>query len=189
MSATDIEIINAALTVTGHEAITGLDDGSAEAIVASANYEDVVAAELAKYPWSFARQYEELDLLQVTPDNGWEYAFSSPSDMLKLINVEVDGYPIEYRRRGARIYTNQNEDVFADYAARVAEDEWPHDFKKGIITRMEAVFLRGLDEKDAEAEARDSRADFELIQARNEDAKNQTPRDRRSSRLVNIRRG
>ena len=189
MSATDLEIINAALTAIHHDPINDLDDGSPEAQVASANYESLVEAELTKYPWSFASDYDELDVINETPDNEWDYVLQTPNTLIKLVSVEVDGMPIAYKRQAARIYCDYNENVYADYRYRAPESVWPGDFKKGIQTRLEALFLRALDEKDKEGEARDSRADFELLQARNEDAKNKTPRDRRSSRLVSVRRG
>ena len=186
-TADNIKIVNSALTRSGHNQITSFDDGSAEAEVAQANYDEVVASALSSYPWSFANKYKQINKLSGTPDNEWDYQYQLDSDLLKLIVVEVNGQNIDYERVGDVVYCDESDNVYAEYVYEPAEATWPHDFKEAIITRLEALFLRALADKDKEAEARDSRADFQFSRARNNDAKNKSPRSRRSSRLVNIR--
>lgn len=187
MTTSDLTSINAALTRTGHDQITALDDGSAEAECAAANYEIVVRAALKKYPWSWASEYAELDLLDETPINEWAYVFEKPSEALKVTAVMVAGYPIDYKQRGSNIYCNENASVVADIIVRAPEEDFSDDFTEALIVRLEALFLRALAEKHDEAAARDGQADYLFKLAYNDDAKNKTARDRRTSRLVTIR--
>lgn len=187
MSVEDLDIINAALTRTGEETINSLDDGSPAAEVASANYEMIAKAALTKYPWSWAIESAALDLLQGTPINGWGYQFSKPSSALKVWAVKCQGAPIYYQQRRNKIYTDSNDDLVADFTERVAEEFWSDDFVEAITQKMEALFLRALAEKHEEASARDDEAIVSLRLAYNNDAKNKTPRDKRASRLVNVR--
>lgn len=191
MSLSDAAIsnINAALTSTGHDPITDENDGSTEAIIAGANYEKIVKAELSRYPYSWASDYDELDLLDITPDNGWQYVYQLPANILKLASIEVNGYPIEYRRLGSKVYCNHSAGVFADWRFRADEEEFSDDFTEALITRLRGLFVAGVDEKDAEAQVYYDSAAFQFKMVRNEDAKNKTPRDRRTSRLVSVRNG
>lgn len=186
-TAENIKIINAALTRSGHNQITSLTDGSAEAEVANANYNEIVAAAITRYPYSWARKYKELNRLSETPDDEWSYVYQLDSDLLKFVVAEVNGSPIEYEIKGTKLYCDESDNVYAEYIYQPAESFFPHDFKEAVITRMEALFLRALSDKDKEAEARDSRADYQFTLARNNDAKNKSPRDRRTSRLVSVR--
>lgn len=190
MSAESLNIINSALTSTGHTQITSLTDGSTEAEVSSANYEYIVRAELTKYPWSHSKKYKRLNRLNQTPNNGWAYVYQLDSDLLKLVVVEVGGQPIEYERHGSELYCDAAEDVYAEYIFRSSEDNWPYDFRAALGKRLQALFLRSLAEKIKEAEAIDQSADILFLRAKTEDAKNQTPKDRRlTSRLVGVRGG
>lgn len=187
----NIKIINAALTRGGNSQITSLDDGSVEAEIASANYEEVVWEELCDHPWSFARKEAELNLLAETPINEWSYVFEEPSDMLELITVRQNKISIPYERNGEKIYTNAtntNTPVYAEYIVRIDEISWPGKFRAAIIERLEALFLRALNEDYESAEVRERDAEVGNRRARFADSKNQTPRRRKVSRLTSVRR-
>lgn len=192
MSAEQIKIINAALTRTGNNQITGLDDGSVEAEIAAANYEEVVWEELSDHPWSFAKKSAELNKLAETPENEWTYVYEEPADLLELVTVTQSKAGVAYERNANKIFShadNTNTAVFCEYIARVEETLWPGKFRAAIIERLEALFIRALNEDYSAAEARERDAEIGNRRARFGDSKNQTPRRRKVSRLTLWRRG
>ena len=101
--------------------------------------------------------------------------------------MEVNGRTVPYDAKGSKIYTNEKENVICEFGQRVDESQFPDDFVAALITRFEAIFTKALAEKDTEAEALHEKADLKFKMHRNRDAKNKTPRDRRSSRLTRVR--
>jgi hypothetical protein len=76
-----LDIINAALTRIGVPAIASYSDGSLASTVASANYAQLAAAELAGYRWRFAEKSQQLQELQAPPDLPWTDAYQLPNDL------------------------------------------------------------------------------------------------------------
>ena len=189
-TAEAIIIANAALTRTGHNEITDFEDGSDEAVLMNANYEEVVKAELASFPWSWAKTDEELNRLNINAIDEWAYVYELPVTVVKLVRVHVDGRGIEYKKKGDKIYCDEIENVSAEFIYRADEDDWSHDFRGNIIRRLEALVLRGLDENYDAAELRERSAEDNGSFTKSRDGQNRTPKDRRRvSRLVAIRRG
>lgn len=185
-----IIICNAALTRTGNDPITDFDDGSAEATVMAANYEEIIKEELSEHTWSFAKSDNDPNRLSEDAIDEWAYVYQLPTDLIRLVRVHVNGRPIPFKRKGAKLYCNEIENVRVEYISRPDEEEWPYDFRGKIITRLEALSLRALSEDYDKAELRENKADEKTIMSRSHDSQNQSPKDRRSvSRLVNIRRG
>lgn len=188
-TAESILIVNAALTRTGHEEITDFEDGSDEARVARANYEEIVAEELASFPWSWAKDDADLDRINEDAIDEWAYVYQLPTNLIKLVRVHMDGRTIKYKRKGTKLYCNEIENVSVEYIFRAEEEAWSWDFRGKIITRLEAIFLRALSEDYDKAELREGAANDKSMMVKSHDGQNQTPKDRRKvSRLVAIRR-
>ena len=188
-TAEALVIVNSSLTRSGNNPITAFDDGSDEAVVASANYEEVVKEELAAYPYSWAKEDVDLDRIDAPAIDEWAYVFQLPAILVKLVRVHVDGRVVPYKQKGRKLYCGQMENVSAEYISRADESEWSFDFRGKIITRLEAIFLRALSEDYEKAELREDRAESKGLKVQNQDSQNQTPRDRRiQGRLVAIRR-
>src|SRR5262245_66621077 len=92
--ASAIPVINAALTRSGDDPITSLDEGTPQAAVASRNYDEIVNGLLSSYPWKFASRTLELAPLDVTVDPPWEFAYERPADTLDLRLLLAGGSPI-----------------------------------------------------------------------------------------------
>lgn len=91
--ATEIDIINSALSKIRGRTITSLNDNSAEARLCKVLYPRIRDAALRKHSWRFAVKRVELGLLSETPAFGFDYAFQLPSDCLKIL--ETDSYEDE----------------------------------------------------------------------------------------------
>lgn len=193
--ATDLSVINAALTRTGNNPVTSLTAGSVAAIIANQNYENLVKAELANHPWKRASKIAQLARLdpdvEGKPSEPWTAAYELPADLVDIRTVTVVGVPIDYEVQGETILCNADasDAVILHYVWRVGETSWPAWFREGVIRRCEAIFLRGIGERFREAEARDSAAEEQFAKARNRDSQSQTPRDPVSSPTLAARRG
>lgn len=182
MSAESLRIINKAISRVNGNVIATVDDGTPEAIIADLNYEDDVETELMKRPWKFARK---LALLVADPDppidTDWDNAMVFPSGYLQLRTVIKDGKPIEYEiihdTAGEKfIGTDEDEDCYAVFTYRAAEDDWPADFEDGIVKRLMAHFLRR-EERYADAENMDAAADVAFRLAGVNHAQEEPPKD------------
>lgn len=192
----DITVINAGATRTGSEPITQLSaDGGPVAAIALSNYENLVKAELANYPWKRATKIIQIDRIdpdeEGDPPEPWTAAYQLPSDLVEIRTVKVSGYPINYEVHGDTILCNAAEDdeVILHYIWRVPESGWPAWFREGMIRRCEAMFLRGIGERYAQADTRDKAAAEQFALARNRDSQSQTPRDPTVSPTLRARAG
>lgn len=184
MANLDLTIVNAALSRTGTaQPISQLGDGSKAAEIVATNYDKLVRAQLAAYPWKFASKIDELDRLDPAvhgdPPEPWLAAYQLPTDLLDLRAVMVGGSPIPYAVHGNKILCDaaESESVIAHYLWRVAETAMPEWFAEFIIIKMEAMFLRGIGERYDQASDRDQAAMIQWSIAKNRDAQSQTARD------------
>jgi hypothetical protein len=195
MSNIDLSLINAALTRTGNDPISSLTEGVAAAQIASASYEPVILAELARSRFKLPTKFEQLSLIdedeQGEPPAEWEFGYTLPTDLVKIRTLKVDGEPIPYEQMGRIVFCNVGSDseVMCHYLWRLPESWFAPEFAEGIIRRMEAIFLRGIGERYDEAQARDAAADEQLAFARSSDSQGQTPRDPVGSPTLNARGG
>lgn len=86
----EIAICNQALGWLGANPIISFDDASVEAKLCKANYGPLRDAVLEDHAWSFAVKRDALALLNETPVT-YAYAFQSPTDLLRVLQISVDG--------------------------------------------------------------------------------------------------
>jgi hypothetical protein len=189
-TANAMPIINAALTRTGDDPITSLDEGTPQAAVASANYDDLVNGLLA-YPWKFASRTMQLAALDVIVDPPWLFAYERPADLLQPRVLEVNGCPIDYEILADKILCNTGSEVpvILKYTYRADESFWPKYFRVAVIATLESLFLRAIGERYSEAEARDKRAAQLQAAARNRDSQSPTARNPFRPRILAARGG
>lgn len=193
--ATDMSIINAALTRTGNGPITSLSGTSPAHKISSENYELMVEAHLSVYPWKRATRVEQLSRLDPAehgdPPDPWTAAYQLPAEVVEIRTVKVGGFPIPYEVHGDTILCDagESDEVILHHVWRAAEGDWPAWFREGMIREMEAVFLRGIGERYREAELRSEAARNWWAVAKNRDAQSQPPRNPVSSPTLAARRG
>lgn len=196
MAISDLTIINGAATRTGNEPISTLaTDGGPVASVALNNYEDSVKTELALYPWKRATKITQLSRIDPDvhgePPEPWTAAYQLPTDLIDIRTAMVAGRPINYEVHSNKILCDADEsaEVILHYVWRVPELQWPPWFREGMIRRWEAILLRAVGERAAEAKARDAAADDSFALVRNRDSQSQTPRDPMRSPTLQARCG
>lgn len=193
--AIDLTNINAALTRTGSEPITSLDEGGSGARIAKENYELIVGSALA-HPFNFAKTFKPLNLLDAavhgTPLPPWLFSYQLPTGMIELRALQVEGEPIEYATMDDKAFCDVGSEsvVIAIYTWRPPESRWPPLFAEAITQRMEALFLAGIGERHGEAEGRERAARATMAMARLRDAQSRrSASDPRESPLLRARRG
>lgn len=194
MAETKFDICSRALTAIGANVITSFDDGTTESIVSGQHYQPTLDAALETGGgWRFATTQEALNRLTAVPVGRWSYAFQLPGDLLLLKAVTRDDCDIIYDRYEDMIYTNEDDNLVADYVFRPTESRLPAYFTKALVAELASVFAVAL------AKNRDLANDFRLradgepgkpglwAKARTADSQQQTTRRLQQSRLVSVR--
>lgn len=100
MAASDIEIVNRALTLLGVDPINSLSDTSKAASTANRIYNDTRSAVFRAHPWNCLVKRAALPLDAATPLYGFAFQFVLPADYLRLLGIEntTGRYSIENRK-------------------------------------------------------------------------------------------
>lgn len=118
--ASQVEIVNRAITKLGGGRITSLGDNSKAARTMSALWDTVRRAELRKRNWSFALRRASLPSLSTAPDWGYALAYQLPPDLLRLVQVS-DIYIIpgltDYREGDDSPYAIEGSQLLTDFPA------------------------------------------------------------------------
>lgn len=194
--ATDLSICNDALARTGNDPIAAVTptDGTAAGDIAAATYEQIARSELVRSRFKLPGKTAVLEAI-ADPDDvvaPWNYGYDLPADLIKLSTIKVDGVPIPYEQIGAVVFCDFDSeavDIVAHYLWRLTTTVWSPEFVEGVTRRMEAVFLRGLNEDHAAARLRDTAADEQFQFARTSDSQAVTPRQPMGSPALRARVG
>ena len=187
---TAIKVCSRASILMGGSPITSFADGSAEADVCDAMYEDIARASLTNTRWRFATNQATLSRLVAPPTGRWDAAYQLPSGTLTVSAVTVNDYPIGYDTYGDKIYCNANDtdSVVADYIFRATEAEWPSYFTVAVEYAMAAVLAISVARDGSLAQMLEQKGAILMAQARNRDSQRQTTKRLDTSRFIAQRR-
>ena len=187
---TAIKVCSRASILIGGDAIQSFTEGTAEADVADAMYEDIAGAALCSTRWRFATNQVQLSRLEAVPTGRFDAAYQLPSDLLMLSAVTVNDEPIEYDMYGDKIYcdANENEVLVADYIFRANESTWPPYFTIAVEFMMAAVFAVSVARDASLANMMEQKGDIQMAKARRLDSQQQTTRKLNTSRFILQRR-
>ncbi len=175
----DLRYINAALTRAGIAPITSLDDGSLAAVVADANYDIVVDAELTAHPWRFAAQSKQPNLIVGDSPKPWRFAWELPADMHLLRAVtfgdDPDADEIDYDLLGNKVLCNVEEGIWAHYMTSPPESEWSKAFAEIVTRRLHTIFLQGIEHEYGAAASVESQMQTYALRARSTDSATRRP--------------
>lgn len=118
--ASQVEIVNRALTKLGASRITSLSDSNKSARAMSACWDTVRKAELSRRNWNFALARQSLPALGTTPDWGYGYQYQLPNDYLKLVQVnDIYAAPglVDYRQSDDSPWAVEGSAILTDFAA------------------------------------------------------------------------
>ncbi len=133
--AADIDIINAALSKLGEQAILAVSDPSPPGRLANRTYADIRDALLRESPWNFAMTRASLAADAAAPTWGFERQFVLPGDLLRLVSIDNDGDE-EWRNEGGKILTDMTAPLNILYTALVAEGAMDATFREALAARL-----------------------------------------------------
>jgi len=174
----------------GGSPISSFDEGTVEADVVNAMYEDIARAALTNTRWRFATNQQILNRLTAEPTSRFDAAYQMPSDLLMLSAVTVNDDPIMYDTYGDKIFcdTNTNEVVVADYIFRATEGTWPSYFTLAVEFQVAAMLSISVARDASLGSMMDQQAERQMIKARRLDSQQQTTRKLSTSRFIAQRR-
>jgi hypothetical protein len=155
--ASQLGIINLALSKLGLPPISDLSEGSRPAVLASATYEALRDELLAKAPWGFA--VERIDLgpkLVDTPLYGFSFYYDRPTGLLRLLELNgqahVDGFEDSWRMESDRIATSFDVPLYGRGIFQRDEGHFSAAFAGLLATYLAAEWAETLVGIDAVAE-------------------------------------
>lgn len=174
----------------GGAAISSFSDGTVEADVCDAMYEDVARASLTNTRWRFATNQSVLTRIVSPPTGRFDAAYQLPATMLMLNAITVADLPIEYDIYGDKAYCNAvaNDTVIADFIFRADEANWPPYFTIAVEFAMSAVLAVSVARDPQLASLMEQKANIYMMQARRLDSQQQTTRKLNTSRFIAQRR-
>lgn len=113
MAQSAIDLCNSALQRVGAASITSLSDNSPEARACSVAYDSNRTDELRKHPWNFAIKRAILAPDATAPLFDYDYAFTLPSDCLRLLRPNTAR--LDWQIEGRKILTNDGDTLYIRY--------------------------------------------------------------------------
>lgn len=171
MATSDISICAAALQLIGAEEITSFLDETREARICASIYKIVKDDLLQSHTWRFSTRQEQLNRLVATPLYGYAYAYSLPSDFLRLVGKSNPTTPHQIFEN--KVYTDLTP-VYASLQYSVKETFFPAYFVRLMILEMAGLLAASLLEDENKADKFSGFAKTQMIKARNIDSQNNT---------------
>jgi len=169
--------------------LSSFADGTREAQVCDAIYEDVVRGLLADMPWRFATTQVALNRDVSAPAGRWDAAYEIPSGCLRINAITINDARIEYDRYGDKIFCDATatDTVVMDYVQRVQESFWAPWFVLAAEYHLAAELAVALARDNGMADLLTRKAMAHLRKARHTDSVQQTTRKVSANRLVAVR--
>jgi hypothetical protein len=127
--------------------IAALTEGTKEANACEVIYDEMRDTLLEMHQWNFATKRVQLARLTDPPAFEWDYAYSLPSDCLRVVSVHPssDGRgTVYYKLENGNILTDEKE-VYLRYIARVEDPNlMPPTFRNALVKLMASSLAVGL---------------------------------------------
>jgi len=166
--ASEVEIVNAAMTLLGEGRITSLDDDIKQAREAKAIFTIERDALLAGYTWSFAKARAQLAALVGAPAFEYALQYNLPTDCLRLIFVgdyyvgmDLTDYrgssTKEFAIEGKKILTGMSSPLNVQYIYRVTDTaQFTAPFVKAFACQLAASLAEPLTQSATKRQAAES---------------------------------
>lgn len=187
---TAIKVCSRASILMGGSPITSFDEGTVEADVCDAMYEDIARASLTNSRWGFATNQQVLNRIAAPPTSRFDAAYQLPANTLTVSAVTVNDSPIIFDTYGSKVYCNMSisDVVVADYIFRATESEWPSYFTVAVEYTMASILATSVARDATLSQLMDSKASMLMMQARRFDSQRQTTQRLSTSRFIAQRR-
>ena len=133
--AADIDVINAALSKLGEQALLAITDVSPAGRLANRTYADLRDALLREFPWNFAIKRASLAADAEAPEWGYAFKYNLPGGCLRLIELNNCGDE-DWRNEGRTIVTDMTAPLQIRYVKNVSVDEMDATFREALASRL-----------------------------------------------------
>ena len=187
---TAIKICSRASILMGGNPIQSFSEGTTEADVVDAMYEDIARAALTNTRWRFATNQAQLSRLEAAPTGRFDAAYQLPNDLIMLSAVTIGDEPIMYDTYGDKVYCDatENDVVIADYIYRADESNWPPYFTIAVECQVAAMLAVSVARDAQLASMMEQKGELQMSRARRLDSQQQTTRKLNTSRFIAQRR-
>lgn len=187
---TAIKICSRASILMGGNPIQSFSEGTTEADVVDAMYEDIARAALTNTRWRFATNQAQLSRLEAAPTGRFDAAYQLPNDLIMLSAVTIGDEPIMYDTYGDKVYCDatENDVVIADYIYRADESNWPPYFTIAVEFQVAAMLAISVARDAQLASMMEQKGELQMSRARRLDSQQQTTRKLNTSRFIAQRR-
>lgn len=161
--ASQIQIINVALSRIGANEITALDEATVESKLAVMLWEIARKATLRDHPWNFAITEVELSKLAVPATYNYSYSYQLPAGCVRLLEV----YDCrDFKVAGRNIQTD-NDTITIRYISDVTDTAmWDALFTDAMAQRLAAELAYPLTKSQATADTQVTLYERKLAKAR-----------------------
>lgn len=122
MPASEVAIVNRALSYLGAQTVISLDDGTANSERMKAQLPSTRDAVLRSYPWNCATRRVLLPALSTAPAFEFARAYQLPADCLRVIATEDDVlYNVKWRIEGRALLTDAGAPLALRYIAQITD--------------------------------------------------------------------
>mgnify|MGYP001601781360 CR=1 FL=1 len=188
---TAVTICSQALRELGENGITALTENSTAGRLCNALYDKERRKELRAHRWNFAIKRVALAQLGTAPAFGYSYAYTLPSDALRILEEQYHDTDFKVENQGGvRVVVTDSGTFNALYVANITDPTlFDADFVDAFVARMKwkmAYPITGSAAKEQQA-----KADYEtqVKEARSIDAQEGIPDSIESNTLTGVRQG
>jgi hypothetical protein len=133
--ASDIDVINGALSKLGAQPVLAVTDPSPEGRLANRTYDDIRDSLLREFDWNFATKRASLAASSTAPEWGYSTAFPLPADLLRLVELNND-FDQDWRNESGTIVTDMAAPLQIRYIALVPVDSMDSTFREALAARL-----------------------------------------------------
>jgi hypothetical protein len=133
--ASNIDVINGALSKLGAQPILAVTDPSPEGRLANRTYEDIRDSLFREFEWNFATKRASLAANATAPEWGFARAYTLPTDLLRLISLNND-FDQDWRNEAGTIVTDMTAPLQIRYVALVPVDSMDSTFREALAGRL-----------------------------------------------------
>lgn len=168
LGATDLVLINNALTLLGHDTLADLTGTDKATTICVQHYQQVVDAVLRAYPWNCAMtRSSELTAESTAPSFGYDYKYALPDDCLRVLQMQELDY--KFKVEGGYLLTDE-ESAYILYIARISPASMDALLKGAISAALAATIAFPLTNSSAAAKQMWDLYQAKLDEARTTDA-------------------
>ena len=172
---TEVEICSNALLLLGAQPISSLTDNSDRALLCASLYPTIRDSLLRSHTWSCATKRVVLAPDATAPSYDYGYAFTLPSDFLRLLSVGEHGYEEDHRIEGRKILTDSDSCMLKYVFRNTVEATWDAMLIEAMTLRMAASMAYAVTQSAALAEAMERKYELFMKRARTVDALDDPP--------------